>query len=184
MQATSTPRSGSSPTSAGLSARRETSDNSRTATAPTEVPSRSASRWSLRTTSSGTFLRYKVLMSHHASNLRAEAREWTPRTSPTTRPVGLLGGHHRAYGLVRERHRHFAVVAIQHAQVSDRCLAPRLRPRSGRVGRTSAYGRRRSFSRAILENRGCLRRRRGTGARARATPRRRAKPVGDRFGSA
>lgn len=53
----STPRSGRSPSSPGLSARRVASASSRTAVALIEAPCRAAGRWSLARTSSGTFLR-------------------------------------------------------------------------------------------------------------------------------
>jgi hypothetical protein len=60
----------------GRTSRCSTRATSRDARRPsTEVPSRSASRCSLCTTSSGTFLRHRVLMSHDASNWQAHARE-------------------------------------------------------------------------------------------------------------
>lgn len=57
ISAVSTPRSGSAPSSAGLSALRETSASSRIATALTEVASCAARRSRRSTTSSGTFRR-------------------------------------------------------------------------------------------------------------------------------
>lgn len=63
----STPKSGKEPSRAGLSALRDASASSLTAMAPTEVASRAASRSRRSTTSSGTFRKYSVLMSHNAS---------------------------------------------------------------------------------------------------------------------
>src|SRR6266540_329879 len=71
----STPRSGRAPSRARLSARRELSASSRTATALTEMPSRSARRLRRSTTSSGTPRRYSVLMSQNASSLLAARQE-------------------------------------------------------------------------------------------------------------
>ncbi len=62
-----TPTSGRLPSNAGLSALRDTSASSLTATAPTDVASRAASSSKRATTSSGTFLKYSVLMSQYAS---------------------------------------------------------------------------------------------------------------------
>src|SRR5665811_821262 len=70
-----TPKSGRLPSSAGLSALRDTSASSLTATAPTDVASRAASRSRRATTSSGTFLKYSVLMLQNASTALAERQE-------------------------------------------------------------------------------------------------------------
>src|SRR5450759_4523649 len=75
MVATSTPKSGRLPSNAGLSALRDTSASSLTATAPTDVASRAASRSKRATTSSGTFLKYSVLMLQNASTALAERQE-------------------------------------------------------------------------------------------------------------
>jgi len=58
-----------------LSALRDTSASSLTATAPTDVASRAASRSKRATTSSGTFLKYSVLMLQNASTALAERQE-------------------------------------------------------------------------------------------------------------
>src|SRR5664280_3487108 len=70
-----TPKSGRLPSNAGLSALRDTSPSSLTATAPTDVASRAASRSRRATTSSGTFRKYSVLMLQYASKKLADCQE-------------------------------------------------------------------------------------------------------------
>src|SRR5674476_627200 len=87
--AASTPKSGRLPSNAGLSALRDTSASSLTATAPTDVASRAASRSKRATTSSGTFLKYSVLMLQYASKKLAgcQVEDYTDRgTGPGTAP--------------------------------------------------------------------------------------------------
>ena len=66
----SIPRSGRSPRRTGFRTRRVDAANSRTAIDETESPSFAASSFRRSTTSSGTFRKYRVLMSHNASIMR------------------------------------------------------------------------------------------------------------------
>ena len=81
IMAVPTPRSGREPSSIGLSARRDNSASSLTATAPTETPSWTAISSSRRTTSSGTSRRYKVPLSQGT-------KTWPGRWAAPTGPVG------------------------------------------------------------------------------------------------
>ena len=139
MSFASTERSGRSASSAGLSARRAITASSRVANAETDNPSRAASRSSLAPTSSGTFRRYSVLMSHNASS-NAAICDSHPSLAPILlrrmsvaepRPWPSAGPHLSGNRSARARHR-------REAASSHR--VPRLRRQQAPRSRDSRLG--------------------------------------------